>query len=99
MSNESLSQDIDQDKVPQDRVGTIVLMFAWAAVWFTLLIYVVGQQFIPVGGTKPTWLRLLITVLGTGKGTSSLGAPPGILRPPAAVEMKKAGRFAFPRWT
>ena len=66
MSNESFSQDIDRDKVSQYGVGTIVLMFAWPAVWFTLLIYVVGQQFIPVGGTTPTWLQLLIIVLGTG---------------------------------
>jgi len=41
-------------------------MFAWPAVWFTLLIYVVGRQFIPIGGTTPTWLRLLVIVLGTG---------------------------------
>jgi len=65
-STDTLSQDIDRDKVPQYGVGTIVLMFAWPAVWFTLLIYVVGRQFIPVGGTTPTWLQLLIIVLGTG---------------------------------
>jgi membrane protease YdiL (CAAX protease family) len=41
-------------------------MFGWPAVWFTLLIYVVGQRIIPVGGTTPTWLRMLIIVLGTG---------------------------------
>jgi membrane protease YdiL (CAAX protease family) len=62
----TLSQDINQDQVPQDGVATIVLMFAWPAAWFTLLIYVVGRQFVPLGGTTPTWLQLLIVVLGTG---------------------------------
>jgi membrane protease YdiL (CAAX protease family) len=41
-------------------------MFAWPAVWYTFLIYIVGRQFIPAGGTTPTWLRLLIIVLGGG---------------------------------
>lgn len=65
-SSESLSQDVDRDRVPQYGVGDIILMFAWPAVWFTLLIYVFGRQFIPEGGLTPTWLLLLITVLGTG---------------------------------
>lgn len=30
-------------------------MFAWPAVWYTLLIYVIGRQFIPEGGKTPTW--------------------------------------------
>ena len=55
-----------QKSVPQDGIGTILLMFAWPAVWFTFLIYVVGPLFIPAGGVTPTWLRLLIIVLGTG---------------------------------
>lgn len=59
MSNESI-------KVQQFGIGTIILMFAWPAVWFTLLIYVIGREFIPDGGTTPTWLLLSITVLGTG---------------------------------
>lgn len=66
MSNKSLIQDIDRNKVPQYGVGTIVLMFAWPAVWFTLLIYGIGRQFIPEGGTTSTWVLLMITVLGTG---------------------------------
>jgi len=41
-------------------------MFAWPALWFTFLIYVVGRQFIPAGGTTPTWLKMAILVLGTG---------------------------------
>lgn len=66
MSAESVPQDINRHRVPQYGLGMIVLMFAWPAAWFTLLIYVVGRQFIPEGGTTPTWLRLLIVVLGTG---------------------------------
>jgi membrane protease YdiL (CAAX protease family) len=62
-------------------------MFVWPAAWFSLLIYVVGRQFIPAGGTTPTWLRLAIIVLGNGaellaavvllrreRGTLALGA-------------------------
>jgi membrane protease YdiL (CAAX protease family) len=66
MSTKSLSQDINRDEIPQYGVGAIVLMFAWPAVWFTLLIYVIGRQFIPVGGVTPTWLRFLVIILGTG---------------------------------
>ena len=66
MSAESMPQDIERDRIPQDSLGTIILMFAWPAVWFTLLIYVVGRQFIPAGDTTPTWVRLLVIVLGTG---------------------------------
>jgi hypothetical protein len=40
-------------------------MLAWPAGWFTSLIYIVGRQFIPEGELTPTWLRLLIIVLGT----------------------------------
>lgn len=43
-----------------------MLLFAWPAIWFTVLIYVVGRQFIPAGGTTPTWVLLTVTVLGTG---------------------------------
>ena len=50
--------------VPQDGVGKILLMFAWPALWFTFLIYIAGRQFIPAGGTTPTWVIMGITVLG-----------------------------------
>lgn len=53
-------------RIPQDGLGTILFMFAWPAIWFTLLIYVIGQAFIPEGETTPTWLLLSIIVLGTG---------------------------------
>jgi len=53
-------------EIPQYKLGTILLMFAWPALWFTFLIYVVGKQFIPAGGTTPTWLLLTLIALGTG---------------------------------
>lgn len=52
--------------IPQDSLGKIILMFAWPAAWFTVLIYGIGRQFIPDGGSTPTWMRLLVIVLGTG---------------------------------
>lgn len=56
----------EAQNIPQDGVGKILLMFAWPAAWFTILIYIIGKQFIPAGGTTPTWLLLAITILGTG---------------------------------
>jgi membrane protease YdiL (CAAX protease family) len=53
-------------EIPQYKLGTIILMFTWPALWFTFLIYIVGRQFIPADGTTPTWLMLAIIVLGTG---------------------------------
>ena len=58
--------DAGRVEIPQDSAWKIVLMFAWPAAWFALLIYLLAQPFIPAGGTTPTWLRLLIIVLGTG---------------------------------
>jgi membrane protease YdiL (CAAX protease family) len=55
-----------QKQIPQYKLGGIILMFAWPALWFTFLIYIVGRQFIPAGGTTPTWVMMGITVLGTG---------------------------------
>lgn len=52
--------------IPQYKLGTIILMFIWPALWYSFLIYVVGRQFIPTGGTVPTWLLLTIIVLGSG---------------------------------
>ncbi len=59
-------QSSRQHRVQQFGIGTLILMFAWPAAWFTLLIYVIGRRFIPDGGTTPTWLLLALTVLGTG---------------------------------
>ena len=53
-------------EVPQLGVGKILWMFAWPAIWYTLLIYVIGQAFIPEGGTTPTWYQLLVIALGGG---------------------------------
>ena len=52
--------------IPQYKLWQILLMFAWPALWFTFLIYVVGRQFIPEGGVTPTWVLLAAIVLGTG---------------------------------
>ena len=52
--------------IPQDSLGKIILMFAWPAAWFTVLIYGIGRQFVPDGGSTPTWMLLLVIVLGTG---------------------------------
>jgi len=53
-------------QVPQDSLGTILLMFAWPAVWYTLLIYVVGPFFFTPSGGVPTWYFLTVVALGGG---------------------------------
>ena len=53
-------------EIPQYKLGTILLMFAWPAAWFTFLIYIVGKQFITESNTIPTWYFLTVIVLGTG---------------------------------
>jgi membrane protease YdiL (CAAX protease family) len=65
-STYELSRPHARVEVPQFGVGKIVLMFAWPAIWYTLLIYVFGRPFIPDGSTAPTWFLLLVTVLGSG---------------------------------
>lgn len=52
--------------VPQLGIGKILLMFAWPAAWFTLLIYGLGPLFIPASGPTPTWFLLAVFVLGNG---------------------------------
>jgi membrane protease YdiL (CAAX protease family) len=64
MSTGTLSQNPGRVEVPQHGLGTILLMFAWPAVWFTSLIYVIGRPFVPEGGTTPTWFLLVVIVLG-----------------------------------
>lgn len=59
-------KNINSPEIPQYKLGTILLMFAWPAAWFTFLIYIVGKQFVPDGGTTPTWFFLTVIVLGTG---------------------------------
>jgi membrane protease YdiL (CAAX protease family) len=65
-STYELSRSPVRVEAPQFGIWTIVWMFAWPAIWYTLLIYGLGQLFIPEGGTTPTWLRLLVFVLGSG---------------------------------
>lgn len=87
LSTRSRNRERDRDGVPQDNLGAILLMFLWPAAWYTLLIYVVGRQFILAGGATPTWVRLAIIALGSGaellaavvllrreRGTLALGA-------------------------
>jgi hypothetical protein len=52
--------------VPQLGLAAILLLFAWPAVWYSILIYIIGVRLIPLAATTPTWLRLTIIVLGTG---------------------------------
>jgi membrane protease YdiL (CAAX protease family) len=66
VSTDTLSQNSGRVEVPQHGLGAILIMFAWPAAWYTLLIYVVGRMFIPEGGSTPTWFLLLIIVLGAG---------------------------------
>jgi membrane protease YdiL (CAAX protease family) len=65
-STYELSRSPARAEVQQLGVGTILLLFAWPAIWYTTLIYVFSRPFIPDGGTTPTWLRLLIIALGSG---------------------------------
>jgi hypothetical protein len=50
----------------RNKFWTIVWLFAWPAIWYSLLIYGLGQLFIPEGGITPTWFRSLVIVLGSG---------------------------------
>ena len=52
--------------IPQYKLWQILFMFAWPAVWFSFLIYIVGRQFIPEGGVTPIWVMLAVIVLGAG---------------------------------
>jgi membrane protease YdiL (CAAX protease family) len=65
-STYEMSQSTARVEAQQLGIGTIVLMFAWPAAWYILLIYGIGQAFIPEGGTTPTWFRLLVIILGGG---------------------------------
>jgi membrane protease YdiL (CAAX protease family) len=65
-STYELKRSATRYATPQFGAGTIILMFAWPAIWYTLLIYVFGQLFIPAGGTIPTWYFLLVMTMGGG---------------------------------
>ncbi|MBN1537719.1 MAG: CPBP family intramembrane metalloprotease [Anaerolineales bacterium] len=64
ISTPEKNQSIEKLNVPQYGIGKILWMFAWPAAWFTVLIYGFGRLFIPEGSTTPTWLLLLMIVLG-----------------------------------
>ena len=63
-TKERISGSLDQD-IPQYTLWQIVFMFAWPAVWFSFLIYIVGRQFIPEGGVTPTWVILPSSITAT----------------------------------
>ncbi len=63
---ESINSPTPKVAVPQLGIGKILWMFAWPALWYSLLIYGVGRLVIPAGSTTPTWFRLLVIVLGSG---------------------------------
>ncbi len=56
----------DKNSIPQMKLGTILLMFAWPAALYTLLIYGVAHPLFGAGGTTPTWVLLAVTALGGG---------------------------------
>jgi len=52
--------------IRQLGIGKILLLFAWPIVWYTILIYAIGKQFVTATGIIPTWVVLSIMVLGPG---------------------------------
>ena len=66
MQQSEKNYDNSGNKISQFGFWTTIGMFVWPAVWYTILIYVIGRQFIPKNGTTPTWLFLLIIIFGTG---------------------------------
>jgi membrane protease YdiL (CAAX protease family) len=52
--------------IPQLGLGKILLLFAWPAAWYTLLIYGIAHPLFGAGGTTPTWVLLAVTALGGG---------------------------------
>jgi membrane protease YdiL (CAAX protease family) len=70
-STYELGQSPARVEAPQLGIGTIVWMFAWPAIWYTFLIYVIGRLFIPEEGTVPTWYQFLVIALGGGAELSA----------------------------
>ncbi|MEJ2748789.1 MAG: CPBP family glutamic-type intramembrane protease, partial [Anaerolineae bacterium] len=52
--------------IQQFNLVTILFMFAWPAAWYMLLIYGLARPLTPPDGVVPTWLFLLLIVLGAG---------------------------------
>lgn len=56
----------NEPTISQLGIGKILLLFAWPAAWYTILIYAIGRRFISAIGGIPTWVVLSIMVLGPG---------------------------------
>jgi membrane protease YdiL (CAAX protease family) len=65
-SSKSPGQDANPVEVPQDGLWTIIMMFAWPAIWYTALIYGIRPLVVPGDVAPPTWFFLAIIVLGPG---------------------------------
>lgn len=98
-----VSQVREMMTIPQFNLATSLLLFAWPAAWYTLLIYGLVHLFVPPGEVAPTWLFLLIIVLGSGaEGAAGLI----LLRregfPLTLVALRKRIRWQWPvgwkRW-
>ncbi len=59
-------ETVNQVEMRQFSIGRILWMFAWPAIWYTVLIYGFGRLVIPAGETTPTWYLLLVISLGGG---------------------------------
>jgi membrane protease YdiL (CAAX protease family) len=66
MSGPSPNEETTNKSVPQFSMLTTLFMFAWPAIWFTFIIYVVARQLIPEDGSTPTWVMFTITIFGSG---------------------------------
>jgi membrane protease YdiL (CAAX protease family) len=66
MPDKFIDQAAGREDVPQYGAGRILLMFAWPAAWYSLLIYIFARPFMPEGGSTPTWVLLTIIVMGAG---------------------------------
>lgn len=56
----------ENDEIPQFSLSKIIWMFAWPALWYTLLIYGGRMILFPGGASVPTWFQLLVFILGGG---------------------------------
>lgn len=67
MKEDARQELSDARNVPQYRLGMILLMFAWPAVWFSFLIYAITPLFLlKTDGTLPLWGEDVINLLGHG---------------------------------
>lgn len=57
---------VERDQVPQLSRRRILILFLWPALWYSLLIYGLARAFLVEGSPLPTWVFLLVMVLGAG---------------------------------